>query len=322
MLAALFMFLMRYIGLIGAGIVGLLGFYYLFKKQWRNMVICWFAGSIPLVLAGLYLLKNYADTGLMTGMERVPSIETPAEFLYMLYEGIMGEMNIFSTDSNIFMQESLIFVLLSVFIFIRWKHIKSLFQIQQYHIPFLFLFTGMVYFIVIVYMRWSAYFDPLGFRLLAPTTLMVWLFLVGWIAQVKEEAWRRWRSTLIVILGAACLFNIGYKSFTSLQDATPTYQETISEVEEMYNNLPEDSIVAFENIHARYVRPDLQYIKVHFRPYFAEDETYKHFMNRITPNHAQGVYFAVPTFKEYRFHQSFVELMENAEAREDFIKVE
>src|SRR5699024_1442379 len=57
--SSVFLFLMLYIGLIGAGIIGLVGFYDLFTKQWKPMLTCWITGSLTFVVSGIYLGINY-----------------------------------------------------------------------------------------------------------------------------------------------------------------------------------------------------------------------------------------------------------------------
>lgn len=322
-LAAMFLFFMRYIGLIGAGIVGLVGFYYLFRKKWREMLTCWIAGTIPILVAGLYLVKNYIETGLMTGMERIPRAESTPEFIRMVYRGIRGEINILSTSSQVYFTESLLLIVVAIVLFVRPKHIAALFQLpkEKLLLPGMFLFAGIVYTLAIVYMRWNSHFDPLNFRLLAPATLMFWLFIISWFAQLDKESWKRWRNSLLVMFSVALLMNVGYKTYTSALSPSADYQDTIAEVEAMYEEIPSGSIVAFENIHARYLRPDLQYVKVHFRPYFATKETVDEFLGRVTPNSAAGVFLQVKSISESRYHESFVELMESAPETDNFTKL-
>src|SRR5699024_10322240 len=78
-LASILLFFIRYIALIGAGIIGLIRFYYLFTRRWKPMLTCWVTGSMSILIAAFYLLTNYLKTGLMTGMERIPRKETVSE---------------------------------------------------------------------------------------------------------------------------------------------------------------------------------------------------------------------------------------------------
>ncbi|WP_106496124.1 ArnT family glycosyltransferase [Lentibacillus sp. Marseille-P4043] len=324
MFAALFLFFMRYIGLIGAGIVGLIGFYYLFSKQWRHMLTCWIAGSIPMLIAGIYLFYNYLQTGLLTGMERIPRAETASEFMIMLWQGLVAEFNTLATSSHVYVAESIIILLVGLLLFVRPRHIRALFSLnrRQFLLPGMFLFVGLVYFIAIVYMRWNAHFDPFNFRLLGPATLMLWLFFISWVTQLKQRDWARWRGFLLLVLGIAFVMNVGYNTYTSLLSPSPDYADTVNKVQETYEEIPAGSIIAFENIHARYLRPDLQYIKVHFQPYFAEKESVKALRERISPNHAAGVYLQTGPIREDRYHDSFIKLIKSARDSEDFVKLE
>lgn len=325
LLAAVLMFFMRYIGLIGAGIIGLLGFYYLFRKQWKNMITCWVAGGIPLLIAGVYLLLNYRGTGFPTGMERIPKTETTTEFLTMLWQAVIAEFNMLATTSDIYGILSTVIIIIGFILFIRPKHVKRLFLMdrKQFLVPGLFLLTGAIYFIAIVYMRWTAYFDPFNFRLLSPATFMTGLAIMSWISQVTSQDWKHWRRFVIFILGVAFMMNIGYKTYAAISSSDPNYMGTRTQIQKMYEEIPAGSIIAFENFHARYLRPDLQYIKVYFRPYFAENESVDDFLERITPNQAAGVFFENGAIiRKNQYHDSFDRLAVQAAKGADFIKME
>lgn len=324
-LASLFLFFMRYIGLIGAGIIGLVGFYYLFKKEWKPMLACWITGSLSLVIAGIYLLNNYIQTGLMTGMERIPRKETFDELFTKLKEAMWTEVNFLSIELDDPLMYSLIVVALALVIFIRPRHITGLFSIRKedFLLPGMFLFVGIVYFIGIVYMRFSAYFDSFNFRLLGPATFMFVLFFVSWIAMVDKRKWHHWQLFLTSIFLIACVNNLVLPTYEAWKSDEPTYQETVQQVREDFDVIPKESIVAFENIHARYLRTDIQFIKVHFKPYFAEPESLEEFTERITPNNAAGVYFQKKSLVGYDYDSSFVKIMEKAEDTDQtFVQLE
>jgi len=323
--AAVFLFFMRYIGLIGAGIIGLVGFYYLFKKQWKPMLTCWVTGTLTFVVAGIYLAINYFQTGLATGMERIPRKETGAEFITMLKEAVLAEFNFLSVEIGDPLTISIIVLLVALVLFVRPRHVKALFTIRRsdFLIPGMFLFVGLVYFIGIVYMRATAYFDSFDFRLLGPATFMFALFLVSWIASVEKSAWRHWKNFLVVVFMVAFLNNIGIASYETWKSAAPSYKETVADVQKDYEAIPYGSIVAFENIHARYLRTDLQFIKVYFKPYFAEPESVGEFTDRISPHDASGVYFQTKPIVYYDYDESFIDMMEQAEEEDKkFIKLE
>ena len=324
-IAALLMFFSRYIGIIGGGIIGLIGFYYLFRKEWKPMLTCWIAGSLSLIIAGVYLLINFMKTGLFTGMERIPRVESASQFMNMLRESLISEVNIFSVDLKASFIGMIVITIIAIVLFIRPRNIISLFKLRkdQYTGPVLFLLTGTIYMIAIVYMRWSAYFDTFNFRLLAPATFMFWLFIISWTTQLENRDWKRWRGAVGLILISAFIFNIGYITYTAKNENTPTYKETTRKVNATYEQIPKDSIVAFENFHARYLRPDIQFIKVYFRPYFGSVESVHQFKERITPNNAAAVFLQEKSLYGYQFDRSFVDLMEQAMNEEkDFIKLD
>ncbi|MCG1027004.1 hypothetical protein J5S49_01705 [Virgibacillus halodenitrificans] len=310
--ASLFMYFMRYIGLIGAGIIGLLGFYFLFKKQWKPMIACWLSGSISILLACIYLVVNFIQTGQFTGMERIPRIETPSEFWTMLREAIVMEGNIFSSVEHVSFLWTIIVVLLALIVFLRPKRLFQLFQTERQRLvlPGLFLAVGIIYLIGIVYMRWTAYFDTFNFRLLGPATFMVAFSLCSWIAMTDKRTWLPWRRVPMFVFTATFIVNVLYPVYTSIKTEEQTYKETIDEVKSDYEAIPQHSIVAFENIHARYLRLDIQFIKVHFRPYFAEAESIEAFHERITPNNTAGIYLQVKSLRGYHYGKGFEKMME------------
>ncbi|QDP41601.1 ArnT family glycosyltransferase [Radiobacillus deserti] len=322
-LASLCLFLMRYIGLIGAGMVGLLGFYYLFQKKWKPMLVCWISGSIPILLAGGYLWNNLQQTGNATGMERIPRPETTAEFFDMLWNGIVVEWNLLSISSEVYVWWSASLVLATFLMFVRWSSIKALFSKElpgKRYVPLFFLFAGTIYFIAIVGMRWTSQFDPFNFRLLGPATFMFALALVSWFVQTEGIHWVRWRRFLLALFAMTVVMNIGLSTYQAVTSNDTDYMDTRRTVLATYQEIPSDSIVAMENIHARYLRPDLQYIKVHFKPYFKEKESVEAFLDRVTPNKAEGVYVEHKALSPHRYHESFVQLMEENSAH--FIRLE
>ncbi|MFC2947537.1 ArnT family glycosyltransferase [Virgibacillus sediminis] len=322
--AAIFLFFMRYIGLIGAGMIGLLGFYYLYRREWQNMWLCWVTGTLPILIAGGYLLINYINAGLPTGMERVPRWESAGEFFTMLWEGILAELNYLSLWNDEFLWVSIAVLVIGGLMFLRGREFKRLFTLpaSSLVLPGMFLFGAIVYYAAIIYMRWTAHFDPFNFRLLGPGTLMLMLAIIAWASQTGQRPWRRWRSFFQVVFGAAFLVNIVWNSYTLVQEPSPNYADTREQVKETYEQVEPGSIIAFENVHARYLRTDLQYIKVHFQPYFAENESLEEFLNRITPNEAPAVLLENDdTIRSHRYHESFTELAEEAGQEPNFIKI-
>ncbi|MDC3416701.1 hypothetical protein [Aquibacillus salsiterrae] len=310
--AAVFLFMARYIGLIGACIIGLIGFYYLFKREWKAMLVCWVTGIIPILFAAVYLSKNYLETGQFTGMERIPRPETSSEFWRMLTDAMVAEFNLFSISKEQFFTASIVVLVGAIVLFIRPTFIKALFTVEQRRmlVPALFFFVSVIYFVAIVYMRWSSQFDPFNFRLLGPSTVMLWLAIVGWIAKLDGKSFRRWRNTVVLLFGCTFIMTILYDTYSLAISKADKYGATRADVLETFEQIPSGSIVALENIHARYLRTDLQYIKVYQLPYFKKKESVATFIERVTPNRAKGVYLQVRPLPATRYHQSFVNLME------------
>lgn len=320
MASSMFLFLMRYIGLFAAGFVGLVGFYFLWKRKWKAMWTCWIAGVIPIVAAVLYLFRNYQETGFWTGMPRVERVESIPEFFMMLKNGLIAEFNLFSVSSEIYLKLTIMVLILSVLVFLRPKHLLGLFRSGSgdHLAAQIFSMIGGLYLIMLALMRFQSHFDPFNFRLLGPATLMFWLGIFAYIR--TKEVWPRFRMMFLAVFLVCFYMNIGYQTYLAAVSPSNSYPETREEVLKLYEEIPAESIVVFENIHARYLRPDLQYIKPYFTPYFPEKESAEEFLRRIDENHARGVYVHVRPLREDRYHKSFIDLMKDHQG-ETFVQI-
>src|SRR5699024_7831621 len=155
---------------------------------------------------------------------------------------------------------SIIVLLVALVLFVRPRHVKALFTIKksEFLIPGMFLFVGVVYFTGFVYMRAIAYFDSFDFRLLAPATFMFALFLVSCVASLDKPARRHSKNFLILVFKVAFVNHIGMASYETRKSEESTDKETVLEVQQDSEAIPYGSIVGFQNIHARYLRLDLQ----------------------------------------------------------------
>jgi hypothetical protein len=242
----------------------------------------------------------------------------------MTWDGLVREFNLLATGDN-YLTMSIILLVMALVLFIRPRQIVSLFSASkgQWVLPGMFFFAGIVYFAGIVAMRWSAFFDPLNFRLLGPATFMIWLAFLSLVSQSEQRNWIHWRRFLVTVLSASFIMNIAYSTYTLAVDDSPTYLETVKEIKNKYEVIPTGSIVAMEDIHARYLRPEMQYIKLHFRPYFAEKESVEQFVARVTPNHAAGVFLKVGPLLPSQHDKDLVDTMEQARKEgKAFIRIE
>jgi hypothetical protein len=144
------------------------------------------AGFVSAVIM-LYLFENYKNSGYMTGMERIPISENPFVLFLMLCKAQIIEIqNIFSLFFNInYALAFLVYVICAIICF-RFLCIKRDNSPRRY-IPvtaFSFLSVGLLYWISIVIMRFSADFDEFSYRLLFPASA---LFLLGIMAIIENR---------------------------------------------------------------------------------------------------------------------------------------
>lgn len=319
--AALFLFLTRYIGAFAVGIIGLLAFIFLIKKQYRPAAkLIGVAGLISASIIG-YLYNNYINTGFATGMPRIDSPETRRELVSMLSEAQLVELNPFVIyPFQISSTFQLYAFLVVAIVFLAGLAIHYFRQANKTdpdkYLWLYFLINGLVYWLGIVYMRWTSHFDNFNFRLLGPATV---LFIIALLAFIQFNI----KNNRVYFNGLAALFFIAF-IYNSYEQLVPhlrdgiSYQENIETVQEKYQFLPQESILVFGNRHIDYLRTDVVNIRPYFRPYFARQETIEQFITRISEkNYATAIYIEIDqNLNRFYFHESIHAFMKENHDKE------
>lgn len=356
--AALLLFLTRYIGAFAVGIIGLLAIYFIFKKEFKHAAKLIGAAIFLSVVIVAYLYNNYLHTGFATGMPRIESPESTSELFSMLYKAQLVEFNpfvIYPFHINSNFQLYIFLILLGILLMFLVVHVnystkegsrattnqsksvkRSAMTNGQLEITkqtnhnskrykYLWLYfaiNGLIYWLAIVFMRWTSHFDNFNFRLLGPATLLLTIALLAFI-QFNIQRNRVYFIGFTTLFLLAFMYNSNEQLIPQMKNNI-TYQETIDTIVEKYQFLPSESIIVFANRHIDYLRTDVSNIRPYFTPYFAYQETMEQFLERLEKNHASttsAIYIEVDqNLSRYYFHESIHTFMEE-HRDEQFVKI-
>lgn len=321
--SALFLLLSRYIGLFSVGVIGLVTLYFLYKKDFKNAIKLLVSLSIVSISSLAYLFMNYVQTGYATGIARTPSDESALDLLKMLVKAVLTEVNVLflsiqSVNNSFFILTTillLIFFVASLFTsLLNVKNSITDSARENKSLWIFFLVTGTVYFLSIVYLRWTSTFDDFNYRLLGPATMLFLLMLVS-LAQtyMKEKQFKLFKVILATILMLSYIWNTPLDIYKEWKKGGLTYNENIEIVEEKYSFLPDHSIIAFASPHLLYLNSESRQIYIY--------GTMGDFLSRIKEAKADHVYIEInPSINRNRFDESVINFMEQHKD-EQFVKL-
>ena len=185
-LSGIALFMMRYIGLISVGIIGLIALINFFKRRWLPSAGLVLISILQLAFAVLYLLHNKASTGYATGIPRVLPEESSLELLRQLLSALKEEF-VFIQCGKPFLVSLGLILMLGIYLYLTRKESyndKKFNGLWKY-----FLLTGVLYLSAIVAIKWVSNIEPLYFRLLAPGTFLIILSLSLYVSSPTLSAW-------------------------------------------------------------------------------------------------------------------------------------
>ena len=270
--AATFLFLSRYVGAFSIGIIGLLWLWNLYlhftekeelaKKRTFYLTI---SGAFTGLFMLGYLLLNCHMTGFITGSPNHPR-EGFFYTLNMLYDASLIEVNNlfghFFSISNFALPLLLLAFLFVIYVPFRYKNALKNAQ-KELIIPLIFLLMGLFSWCAIVAMRFLSRFDPFNFRLLAPSSILFSIGLIGLILfclkREKEGPVRMYpvRQVLISLALGALLFSSLMPIFQT--ENRSGYREMHTEVVAMHAHIPDGAAVVWGNHYLLYLREDLAF---------------------------------------------------------------
>ncbi|MHA1369116.1 MAG: hypothetical protein ACTSRA_05285 [Promethearchaeota archaeon] len=212
-LSLLSLFFTRYAGIC---LFPLIGFLFVIdkhrKKMWSFFGFWIFFYCAILIL---FLWNNYNLTGSITGSDRPPSETSFWENLLNMGDGAAVSI---SAASRLEITTALFSVafLITVLIFKREKE-RSFAQKDRKSLLGAIWFTASLYYISILIMRTSVYFDPLGMRFFAPGFPLVWILIISYIDNsIKNKTFSAGISFICIWAGLSLLFS-GYQCFLSVK---------------------------------------------------------------------------------------------------------
>lgn len=316
-LASLLMFMSRYVGAFSFGLIGMLGLYYgLIKKEKFISIMLIGIATLNMALMILYLYINYTETGFVTGMQRIGSLETNIELFYALIKAIFSEILIITYSNAITLKSIIIYILqMSILFFLFWKYQDSMFVSKKNrkisNLPLVFLTIGLFYLFFIILMRWVTEADIYGYRFFAPGSFLLFVSIIFFIEQrVNKDFFNLFKMVIFSFAMVSFLFNVPYKVWKESK-VHPIYSETRAQLIEQFQDVEANSSVIFASEHIHYLYPSMKRKEPYSFPYSLEKETWSDFMKRIDSKNEKHIYIFVNKKKVSikRFDQSVIDFL-------------
>jgi hypothetical protein len=320
-LLLIFPFLFRYIGLFVMFPSVLLAAY-LFKSgrsvDASKVAICIITATVFCVA---YLLHNALQTGHATGMERISAPETNVMLARQLLIATIQEFILIfpSWRPGSLKQDLLLFawvVVTFVSCILVAKRISSDCFSRFSKESILFFVFGATYLLSIIYIRWLNHFDGFSFRLLDPGFSLLFLGLAIFILQQKPTV----KKPLIVllVLSVFAVASVRFYSVVRGFDSDLTYSTNITNLQSIYEEVPNGAIVVFATREMRYLRPDIQISSPKFRPYSAIDERWDDFISSLDPRAIVYIQTGPTAISPGHFHETVQEAVNGMPLNELF----
>lgn len=328
LLAILFLFLNRYIGIFSIGIVGLIIFYLVYIKEYRNALLLLVPILLSSLLVSMYLYHNYIETGYSTGMPRIPSPENYLELFIMTATSLVREVNLlYITITPISKIKSwAVFTITFVFQFIIFYYFykRKLFVFLRTNKAYsvdsmLFLISGIMYYFFIICMRWKIQFDALNNRLLSPGTFLI---IIGLLLLIKSKmdnySFHNFKKAFLIIVLAAYILDVITPFVKNYLDPKyRSYNDNVLVLSKLVDNIPYGSILVFGDVNYNYLRLDLQIPRPRYTPYYEKQEDWNSFIKELHINNQnKRIYVYIEKMDEKRkkemqqmFHPSVYEFL-------------
>jgi hypothetical protein len=332
--ASVLLFLSRYIGAFAIVVLSIGAIYYLLRKDYRRFARLSVIIIIVSVFIVMYLYMNIYLSGYTTGMERIPAPESLNELVVMTAIAYASEFNflqgaIYDPDilelSHIRILKLVLFIIqMILFSYVIVKF--GMFRMKRVPLDktaLLLVLIGLVYWILITVFRWNFYFDRLSFRLLAPGSLMVLFGLIVYLCKAYDDTRRAVQQRIIYIFALlSVVVHLAMILPYGIQKERPSYHHNINRLQNLYERIPEGSVVIFPNYNSVYLRPDI--IKAFPVSYPREPEEWSYFLSRILGNYPdREIYVQIynGSFRPDIYHPSITDFFQEY-SHLDFYKVD
>lgn len=293
---SLLLFFTRYIGGFSVGVLLVLSIWCLMQGRRRGFLLLLFCAFMVSVLAWAYLHSATADQGQLTVLTRTDPFKDGTEMAFGSIIGWLSMLNLIAENPyapHVFFPAS--FVQFTWLAWVCWFCRRGVNQIQHPSDELekcgIIIITGLSYLAAILAVWiFVVRFDVLYYRFYAPGTMML---MIGGMAAlinkypVSEQIVKRF---LVGCVFASLLLN-GVAEIANQQYRLNkmTYSDNINRIRAHYDLVPQGSVVVFDGVHVKYLRPDLIRDQPHTRT-----ETLREFMSRITREYpGREVYFEI-----------------------------
>jgi|GEM_PF-3598131 len=331
-LATVLLFLTRYIGAVNIGILLLLAFSEIRKKNYSSAVKLLFAAIVCAMVISAYLFNNYQLTGYFTGMPRETSPQTSLELLREIAQALLLQFDfIFASAFTVtqsptqklafYLSTLLISIGICVFFFRKiGKETSSTTPTHQYVLSGKIIFlVGILHTLSLILLRWFFYYGILGFRYFSPGIL---LSFVGVCILLLEQYNEQQRNIFVKMMFALAVISwfitVPIKTIIAASHSPrQNYVQHIAQLQQRYSLLPNNSLVGCAGAHLLYLRTDCQNAYPASKRHNARAETLDEFISRLKKSSAKHVFIEINHQLEGKeFDESIVEYMkQNTEGR-------
>ena len=309
LLSVLFLFLIRYIGALTIGVLGLTWIYLLFsnRESRKKLIIIsvLIVFNISIVIGYLYF--NYVETGLTSGRARVLAPESNYILFVTLVKALLAELSIITYHPR---TSFIVPALLFQFLLVSFYFYKKKFTYNSSNSPSEFVslykvlaLVGVCYLLCIIAIRWVFYFNEYSFRLLGPGSFLLFVALINYIENgSNKNLFEVFKKIILILSGISFFLYVPLKTYVRYE---PSYQETLKVFDLKYNQIPVGSVLAFETSkHIKYYRNDI----IVKKPLF--EESVDDFYNRVNPEKNKKVFMEISKRKDIlKYHNSVQELI-------------
>ncbi len=284
-LLAIALFLTRYIGLFALAPLLVAAALKLRDHDLRPALLLAGTALVAGAVALAYLLYNKAATGHFTGIPRPAAMETHAELLGALGMALLREIILpipywVGTDikHNAILALVLLFILVLVVLAPRTPRAdpdpEARARVQA------FLLVGGFYMAAMIALRWTSFFDPFGYRLLGPGTVIV---LIGVFAGLLAARPLLRGPVFLGLLGMS-LMSLAVQAMMLRSSAVPGgYAAGVETRAAAYAELPPGAIVLYGLRHLRYQRADVHLFNPNRHSQMGEEDPIAVLMAELDP---------------------------------------
>ncbi|MEM9602296.1 MAG: hypothetical protein AAGA11_05505 [Pseudomonadota bacterium] len=283
-LLAVSLFLLRYVGAVSLGIMGLAALLLLVQKSRRRDAFRLLtATAASAVFSVAYLLNNVRETGHLTGIERIAAPESPAALAAMFSLAVLVEavpFALYSSPRNAVLGAAMtVIVVTLVAVAYRRRHTRTL-DSRSAGLAGVLIATAGVYATAILVLRSITHFDNIGFRFFTPATVLVFTALC---VTFRDRAEGRPRAVVVWTVSAVLVLSFVLTTPRGVLRHwhTPQYADTVAAVRARFDDLPDGSIVVFGPVHLNYLFPHLHNRRPYTLPYAAQKESWSDFIDRL-----------------------------------------